>query len=1129
MGGDEALGRNVVEGTPYPSSYRAEGVNTGGLPDHTMVLQPLITPDLTNHTLDLELLNLNCSGNIGSFQQLMRDACSGVLTSFNESVNCVGPYPTSCSEEKGQLFALNSVETTNLCTEDHWRDGYSAEAESDDQTAKNSGLKRSSQSNSLGVEEFVSSFSDPISREEFMSGRDLDYGDWTFGIDDTDLDSAEYEEHTPLAIGSSQAQLTKEVEDFNFPDRLDASKCSQDSGGVEKITSSALGGCGCSKPVIAQEIYTSFKEGTEAGYNKRYRPKKTSVPPDCRKPREMGAIEIAMRTTADRVSQNIFEPEVGMVFDSSEEAFEFYNMYSWEVGFGIIMNRSLTRTNDKSYRSMQEFTCQKGGTARGVNASTRKAKCKARIKLLRTEDGGWYIRDFVSEHNHDLSVGCCEKREWRSHKRIDPYTLDVIRNLRQNNVSQTKVRCIIGSMFGSLKDAPCTKRSIRTICNQIAREQMDDDVAKTIALFKKMKASDPDFKWSVEFGPNSTIKSLIWCSGKSIAKYASFGDAITFDTTYCTNVYKMPFGLFVGVNNHFQTCIFAGVLMKEETTESFKWVFREFIELMEGNPPQTVLTDQCKAMTIALGEVWPDTFHLWCKWHVFKNIREHLGPTYTKNKTFRDELYSIANEMLSKAEFVHAWKDLCERYNLLENPFMIRTFQCRSKWAKPWSKGNFCAGMTSTQRSESANMMLKKFVPRNSSMNHFVSQYNMLLQDRDMEEGRQDQTKQLDTKHSRLWPVERHAKEIYTKSTFNLFRKQVDKASSFIVSGKGRELRHGQQGREFYVISHHNPLEKQTWYKKSYKVYVLDDGERYFCECGFFEHLGIVCCHILRLMIRLNIPKIPNLHIVHRWTRQATHHLKMIQSQNKNIEPLSIWQTQLNAKALEVVTKGNTCKETIDAVMKHFKAAIKEVDEILLSRSREVDKGDTDNEVTDIETDIEGLRGNKYGASGSSAGLSDTEILNIRAPLVERGRGRPRVKRFRSASDASKKAAKRVKLTQAVKFDESKPQKVQETTEGKGKKASNDRTRCKRKASEITGSPLKNTGLPFQSRFCSKCYKPGHSKNRCDQGRKEQENLCPTENITKKDNKVWCGKCGLKGHLDKECLVVDVEKDSFFK
>lgn len=152
----------------------------------------------------------------------------------------------------------------------------------------------------------------------------------------------------------------------------------------------------------------------------------------------------------------------------------------------------------------------------------------------------------------------------------------------------------------------------------------------------------------------------------------------------------------------------------------------------------------CKAMTIALSEVWPDTFHIWCKWHVMKKIRESLGPLFTRNAAFREEFYAIVSEMLTKEEFEGAWKDLCDRYNIADNPFMIRTFQCRQKWAKAWCKGHYCAGMTSTQRSESANMMLKRFVPRNSSMHYFVSQFDMLLQDREMEEGRQeDQTKQV--------------------------------------------------------------------------------------------------------------------------------------------------------------------------------------------------------------------------------------------------------------------------------------------------------------------------------------------------------------------------------------------------
>ena len=49
----------------------------------------------------------------------------------------------------------------------------------------------------------------------------------------------------------------------------------------------------------------------------------------------MGAIERALHNSLNRKDKYIFEPRVGMTFDCVNEAQEFYNIYSWEVGMTL--------------------------------------------------------------------------------------------------------------------------------------------------------------------------------------------------------------------------------------------------------------------------------------------------------------------------------------------------------------------------------------------------------------------------------------------------------------------------------------------------------------------------------------------------------------------------------------------------------------------------------------------------------------------------------------------------------------------------------------------------------------------------------------------------------------------------
>lgn len=211
------------------------------------------------------------------------------------------------------------------------------------------------------------------------------------------------------------------------------------------------------------------------------------------------------------------------------------------------------------------------------------------IRLLRTTDHSWYISRSVTEHNHSFSVSCGEKKQWLSHSEIDPLTKDFIRRLRENNVSTGRVCSILGASSG-VGGLPVRREVIRSVCARLAQDNIKDDLSRTMGLLDRMKEADPEMDVRFKLDGSGTIKHMLWCTGKSKESYKRFGDAITFDTTYRTNLYNLPFGLFVGINNHFQSIVYGGVLLTSERAEDFEWAFSNFVDIMGGKEPCTILT-----------------------------------------------------------------------------------------------------------------------------------------------------------------------------------------------------------------------------------------------------------------------------------------------------------------------------------------------------------------------------------------------------------------------------------------------------------------------------------------------------------------------------------------------------------
>jgi hypothetical protein len=66
-------------------------------------------------------------------------------------------------------------------------------------------------------------------------------------------------------------------------------------------------------------------------------------------------------------------PEVGVSFDSIGEVYDFYNLYSWERGFGVRYGKSCL--NVDRVKCMQEIVCGCSVSTNPLQARGRLQKC----------------------------------------------------------------------------------------------------------------------------------------------------------------------------------------------------------------------------------------------------------------------------------------------------------------------------------------------------------------------------------------------------------------------------------------------------------------------------------------------------------------------------------------------------------------------------------------------------------------------------------------------------------------------------------------------------------------------------------------------------------------------------------
>ncbi|MCL7037455.1 hypothetical protein MKW94_026412 [Papaver nudicaule] len=555
-------------------------------------------------------------------------------------------------------------------------------------------------------------------------------------------------------------------------------------------------------------------------------------------------------------------PKLGMIFQSDDEAYDFYNRYARSVGFSIRKSSS-THRSDKTV-SRRIFCCSKEGVyrehSRGAPMKPRlqtRTDCKARLVIRIQDDGSYSVAEFILEHNHEL-VPPSEVHVLRSHRKMREAQIGMFNNLQFVGTGATGFYSYINAEGGRTHNLNFTQVDLSNHLDKRSKNiLMTEDVQIVLDYFNCMQKENPYFFYSIQMDVNNQICGCFWSDAKSRIDYSFFGDVVCVETTFRTSDYDKPCALFVGVNNHGQAIPFGCGLLWEETTESFVWLFQTFLEAMNGKQPESFFTDQAPHIADAVGRVLPNSHHRLCSWHIYENALRHLSDVFEQYKSFAQDFKSCICCNETEEEFQFCWDALVKKYNLAKNEWLQDLYLLREKWAQIYVQEYFCAGITTTKIDGGMNFV-KKYFKRTLTLREFVARYEKAVASRREKEKNQDSVSRQTKPDLRIaWPAVVQAAKRYTTKIFTLFQEEYVRTLDLFVESLGED------GTlcTYRVSSFENIKLRTVTFNSSDNIVK--------CSCKKFESMGILCSHALKILHTRRLPDLPLQYYLNRWTRDA--------------------------------------------------------------------------------------------------------------------------------------------------------------------------------------------------------------------------------------------------------------------
>lgn len=565
-----------------------------------------------------------------------------------------------------------------------------------------------------------------------------------------------------------------------------------------------------------------------------------------------------------------FTPYVGQIFNTDEEAFEYYSNFARKNGFSIRKARSTESQNLGIYR--RDFVCYRSGfnqprkKANVEHPRDRKSvRCGCDAKLYLTKefvDGRtqWYISQFSNVHNHEL-LEDDQVRLLPAYRKIQEADQERILLLSKAGFPVNRILKVLelekGVQPGQLPFIEKDVRNFVRTCKKTVQEndamlteKRENDLFELLEACKAMAQRDDGFVYSYTTDENGKVENIAWAYGDSIRAFSVFSDVVTFDTTYRSITYNMLLGVWLGINNYGKAVFLGCVLLQDETSRSFTWALQVFIQFARGRPPQTIVTDLDSGIRDAIAMEMPNTKHIISIWQVLSKLSSWFSfPLGLQFPEFKSE-FDVLCHLESGEDFEHQWNHLVAQFGLGSDKHIALLFSYRTSWPICYTRSFFLAHALTSEYLKSVETFMKNILNTQSCLQSFFEQVALSASF-----GYQKREDSLYLPTKTCLPLEEHARSVLTPYAFIIAQNEIMQSMQYAIT----EMTNGS-----YLVRHFKRMERECL------VIWIPEDEQVHCSCKEFEHSGILCRHSLRVLVIKNYFQIPEKYFPLRWRLESS-------------------------------------------------------------------------------------------------------------------------------------------------------------------------------------------------------------------------------------------------------------------